>query len=730
MSYLKSVSITFLILALMCIAFALEPAPVSAQGAQAIDQLDPGSIPQFVDPLVIPPAMPRKKVIDEYGQKVDYYEIAVRQFDQQILPAGLYPATTVWSYGSAHRPGTVAEGGSFNYPAFTVEGKVGRPIRVKWINDLVDANGDYLPHLLPVDQTLHWANPGGVAPDSRGNTQDFYTGPVPIITHVHGAHTTEDSDGYPEAWYLPNANNIPAEMWQHGSKYDEFGTEFALRHGPAWTPGSAIFQYPNEQRAATLWYHDHSLGMTRVNVYAGPAGFWLLRGGSSDRVIDAGTGTRADLPGPAPARNDAAGTAYYEIPVVIQDRTFTPDGQLYYPDNRAFFEDLEVDQLQIPLIPDDACGGPSDIAPTWVPEFFGNTLVTNGKTWPYLDVEPRRYRFRFLNGCQSRFLILATDNDLPLTVIGADGGFLRVPTAMTEMLLGPAERADVIIDFGGLAEGTVVTLVNTGPDTPFGGGVAGVDYDPADPATTGKVMEFRVGAATGDDPTTPVGLLDLPNVPALGPAVRVRRVSLNEEESSTVFVTEDAASNVFLDCAGGVPFGPKAALLGTVAGGPSGVPLLWNDAITETPTQGETEIWKIYNFTADAHPIHIHQVQFRILNRKPIGGLAYPRTEYESSYKDTVIAYPGEITRLKARFDIPGLFVWHCHILEHEDNEMMRPLSVLAAPDGGGGGTGGGGTGGGGTGGGDDDDDDDDEEDEDDEMENDHDDPDDDDCDN
>jgi bilirubin oxidase len=324
---------------------------------------------------------------------IDYYEIAVRQFSQQILPLGL-PATTVWSYGKVGSPAT------FHYPSFTIEATVGRPVRVKWVNDLVDAVGNFRPHILPVDPTLHWANPpGGVAGrDMRptfNSTPGPYTGPVPIVTHLHGGHTADESDGYAEAWYLPAASNIPDGYAGVGSFYEHFESKFASKYGSSWDPGTAVFQYLNDERASTLWFHDHTLGMTRANVYAGPAGFYLLRGGSSDLPA-------ATLPGPAPKLGDAAGTKYYEIPIAVQDRSFNDDGSLFYPLSREFFDGFDG-----PYIGEDG----SDIPPIWNPEFFGNTMVVNGRTWPSLEVEPRRYRFRFLNGCNSRFLILKIVRD-------------------------------------------------------------------------------------------------------------------------------------------------------------------------------------------------------------------------------------------------------------------------------------------------------------------------------
>jgi bilirubin oxidase len=616
--------------------------PTRAFAAIPGGTLDPATISKYQMPLIIPPAMPRTSKIKIPGgnRNIDYYEIAVRQFQQQILPTGM-PPTTVWSYGSANHSG------SFNYPAFTIEAKWHTPMRVKWINDLKDpATGDFLPHLLPVDPTLHWANPpGGTGGrDMRPTfteTPGPYTGPVPFVTHLHGGSTSQESDGYAEAWYLPAANNIPAGYATEGTWYDSFKTLFQNLQGVTWQPGSAVFQYENNQRATTMWYHDHTLGMTRLNVYAGPAGFYLLRGGPDDKVI-------GKLPGPAPALGDPPGMKYYEIPIAIQDRAFNADGSLFYPDSREFF-----DEFAGPYIPE------SDISPIWNPEFFGNTMVVNGRTWPYLEVEPQRYRLRLLNGCNSRFLILKfSDPALSFWQIGSDGGFLPAPVQLSQLLMSPAERMDVIVDFSALPPGAEVILQNLAPDEPFGGGVPGVDFEPADPDTTGQVMQFRVVPAPGVDKTTPPALLSLPALTPLGPASNTRQVSLNEEDSE---VLEDV--------------GPREALLGTLSGGVAN-PLGWMDAITENPALGATEVWEMHNFTADAHPIHIHEVQFQVVDRQPFEGDPRPPEANEMGFKDTVISYPGEITRVIAKFEHPGLYVWHCHIVEHEDNEMMRPYFI------------------------------------------------------
>jgi bilirubin oxidase len=626
----------------------------------------PGTgIPKYELPLVIPPAMPRTGTsLITGGKNADYYEIAVRQFSQRILPPSL-PETTVWSYGSVRHPAT------FNYPAFTIEASWRRPVRVKWINDLVKANGDFLPHLLPVDPTLHWANPpGGTA--GRDTRPDFdlagtpgpYTGPVPIVTHLHGGEATpQESDGYPESWFLPAADNIPAGYATTGTFYDVFKQSSPL--GASWAAGTAVFQYPNDQRAATLWYHDHTLGMTRLNVYAGPAGFYLLRGGPSD--------IPGRLPRPAPATGDRPGTSYYEIPIAIQDRSFNDDGSLFYPDSREYF-----DGFAGPYIGAEACdGAPSDISPIFNPEVFGDTMVVNGRSWPFLEVEQRRYRFRFLNGCNSRFLILTLDNDLPFWQIGSEGGFLPQPVRREQLLMGPAERADVIVDFTDVPAGTEIILLNIGPDEPFGGGKPGVDFTSADPSSTGQVMQLRVVPSRHSDPSLPPDHLRLPKLEALGTAELTRRVSLNEEGSETVRTSGEPP---VLNCDSGGEFGPREALLGTMDGEPN--PLKWSDPVTENPTVDATEVWELHNFTEDAHPIHIHELQFEVVNRQPFEGAPYDPEPWETGRKDTVIAYPGEITRVKATFGVPGRFVWHCHIVEHEDNEMMRPYVIGPAPEG------------------------------------------------
>jgi bilirubin oxidase len=665
-----------LLFAVLLLASPLSLAQVRDPNPLPGGSQDPSAIPKYVDALPIPQAMPKIASTNS----LDYYIVGARQFKQQILPS-TFNATTVFGYGS------LSDSSTFSYPARTIEAQTNRPVRVTWVNGLVDSSGKYVPHLFSIDQTLHWANPPqdcydfktGKAlprmPDCRGHSQQPYTGPVPIVTHLHGAHVQPDSDGYPQAWYLPPAVNIPTGYANKGSNYGQIP-------GFPFTPGAATYQYPNNQRSTTLWYHDHVLGMTRANVYAGLAGFYLLRD----------TSDPAGLPSGA-----------FEIPLLIQDKSFNTDGSLFFPGDRAFFEGLSSpSQLQIPFIPDTTLTNKfSDVSPIWNPEFFGNVMVVNGKSWPKMNVQQRRYRLRIVNGDDTRVLILkfaADPLDRPSVAakgvqvwqIGADGGFLPKPVKLNEMLIAPAERVDLIVDFTN-ASGDVF-LINEGPDQPFGGGRAPVDFAFADPSTTGQVMKFTVGPRVGRDASTPPISLTLPARVPLGKANSVRTVSVNEADSSTVFVVNVDGNIVESTSADATPMAPTEGLLGSATvnkrtGVITPIWKEWMDDITENPLLGATEIWEIYDFTEDAHPIHLHQVEFEVINREDIaidpltgtaklaGNITGPEAG-ETGTKDTVLVYPGRVTRVKAKFDIPGLYVWHCHILSHEDNEMMRPYCV------------------------------------------------------
>jgi spore coat protein A len=487
------------------------------------------------------------------------------------------PPTAFWGYNGS-------------WPGPTIEVRRGRQATIKWINRLPRK------HFLPIDHTLHGCD--ATVPEVR------------TVTHVHGACVLPESDGYPEAWYTADG--------QHGPKFN-----------------AQPFTYPNHQPAATLWYHDHCHGITRLNIYAGLSGFYLIR----DEVEKA-----LNLP-----------SGEFEIPLMLQDRSFNKDGSLLYPKAE------------------------NGTHPVWVQEFFGDVNCVNGKVMPFLEVEPRRYRFRLLNAANGRFYhlrlynsdrsgnVLNTSLDIPsFQQIGTDGGLLPTPLEMRELLIAPGERIDLILDFTG-AEGKCFSMENDAA-APYP-----MDSDEIVP-TKSKVMLFRV--------IKPLSSKDLSSIPStLVPFSPLAPTSATRERM--LWITEKERSSD-----GYVEIG----LLGNAR---------WHDPITEDPTAGSTEIWSFVNATRDAHPIHTHLVRFQVLNRQRFdattsqktGKLALygptipPEKNEYSAWKDTVRAYPGFVTRVIQRFDLPPgthmppgkelHYVWHCHMLEHEDNDMMRPYKVV-----------------------------------------------------
>jgi spore coat protein A len=430
--------------------------------------------------------------------------------------------------------------------------------------------------LLTVDTSIHGA--------------ESFRPAVRNVVHQHGGNTPAAFDGTPDQWYTPGLTEI----------------------GPAFV--TDVFEYPNRQSAATLIYHDHAIGVTRLNVYSGLAGFYLLH----DR-------TEEELPLPQ---------GPFDIPLMIQDRSFNADASLYYPSS-------------------------------WVPDFFGNTILVNGKVWPYLKVEPRRYRFRIANASNSRFYRLGLDPDLPFHVIGTDDGLLEHPVTVNEFVLAPAERVEVILDFTDHRDATF-RLTNTAP-TPFPNG------DPPD-QNTSLIMQFRVivPLSGSDQSCIPCCLTEFKELDPRK-AVKTRDLTLN-------FRTEQAE-----EMSRGI------LLLGTrnLTGRPQ--PYTWGDSTTENPILDTIEIWRLINTTGGTHPIHLHLVNFLILDRQPFdaarlaatGELVFtgpriPPEPYERGFKDVVRANSHEVTRIIARFgDFAGPYAWHCHILEHEDNEMMRRMEVV-----------------------------------------------------
>ncbi|GAA3636396.1 outer spore coat copper-dependent laccase CotA [Kineosporia mesophila] len=546
------------------------------------------------------PRPPRVK-LTKAGSKLT---VDIVQFRQQVLTG--FPTTKLYGYR--------VSGGQASWPGATIETQAGRSIKVTWRNKLpvgtrkISQTGG---HLLPVDASLLDAT-----------TLALPAGQKPTVTHLHGGHTEWQSDGHPEAW-----------------------TTQSGRRGKTWK--KAVYTYDNSGRAGgTLWYHDHTHGITRLNVYAGMAGLYLLRDTTENSLI-----TRHVLPATA-----------YEREIVIQDRAFTDDGQLF----------METD-------PPSSGGIKASV--------FFDFITVNGVPWPVLDVQQRKYRFRLVNGSDSRMYVLRLTGGASFLVVGNDQGLLRSAVATTSLLLAPGERYDVVIDFSKLKLGTTMTLRNAGIDGSLMGftnaagtvtnrptGTSFGDGNPADTASTASIMRFRVSAkrskvaeATVKAGTTLGRTLTFPK------STFTRRLIINRGSDGQ---------------------GRDMEMLGTLEAGT----LEWMDKATEIVPKGRTEVWEIYNTSLVAHPIHLHLVHFQILDRAPFtfttmsmpmsdggtgamvdvtgrGTRRKPET-YERGPKDTAVCYPGEVTRIIATFDRVGNYVWHCHELHHEDHDMMRPLLV------------------------------------------------------
>lgn len=501
---------------------------------------------KFVDRL---PIMDTLSPNERTGN-TSYYEVRMEEFRQKLHRD--LPPTRLWGYNR-------------QFPGPTIEANQGEMVRVKWINNLPDR------HFLPVDKSIHHLE---------------HEPEVRTVVHLHGSETKADSDGYPEAWY----------------------TRGFQQKGPFFT--REVYEYPNHQRATTLWYHDHAMGITRLNVYAGLAGMYIIR----DRQEKA-----LNLP-----------KGEYEIPLLIQDRTFNPDGSLFYPRQ-----------------PNDAVENLPD--PSILPAFNGDTILVNGKVWPYLEVEPRKYRFRILNGSNTRTYNLQLDSSQPFYQIGSDGGLLEQTLPIRTIRVEPAVRVDVIIDFSQFT-GQTVTLKN----------LLSANSDPEDP--TGDVMQFRVTKALRGKDTS--------NLPKqLSQIAPLKNNKIQTIRYLKLVGSEDE-------------YGRPLLLLDNKK---------WHDPVTEIVELGTTEIWSLVNVTGFSHPIHIHLIQFQVLDRQPFdlerynqdgqiiytGGTQLPAVN-ERGWKDTISAPSTQVTRVIANFaPYTGDYVWHCHILEHEDYDMMRPFTVI-----------------------------------------------------
>ncbi|MBA3721231.1 MAG: multicopper oxidase domain-containing protein [Parachlamydiaceae bacterium] len=764
------------------------------QANQQVKQfvIDGGIIPKFVEPLTT-----------YNGERVDgirKIKVTAKEFQQKILPNSFYqnlprsvtyksvetgmPLVTIdpregtymWGYEMSDGKKTYGP----SYPAHTVEVERHKKSYVKGLNHLFPfkdkkgriLKGPLLQKFLTVDVSFQWANPLNwpqfgqgfdtydpeVYPFGTGMPQGnpgIYEGPQPITIHLHGAENPSYADGDPNSWWTP------------GKKIK----------GASFVSNKLI--YPNSQPATTLWFHDHVLGITRLSVLAGQAGFYFIRGEPESSVS------------PPLPKDD------FEVEMIISDRQFDTHGQLFFPDGNPLTAGL------------NGPPGNPDINPYAIAEFFGDVMCVNGKSWPYLEVEPRRYRFRLLDSCNARFLALyLTSNDNTNTSvpqiwqIGTDGGLLDKPVNINSfipftyntsdlcppedpdlgpvfdsprLLFAPGERMDVIIDFTGY-EGKNITVNNDAPGPFPGGGTL------LDPDVEGLIMQFRVKnkRSSPDKSFNPAipgatlrkgdkAIVRLANgkgklAPGVVPNLTRSLVLIEQEDPYSTAPVVVLCNNTSYD--GKNPYNKEIL--------PDSVP--YNNGslyVTEIPQVGSTEIWELVNLTPDAHPIHIHLIQFQLINRQAfyVGNTVPPfvclgsyRDLYETAWnkflnrpktvppgtvytygspfsylstpklggnpdvapflrgpviapdpneygwKDTIKIYPGTVTRLairwapqdipvggvsagenrfafdptsklgdkKDKFGYPGGsgYVWHCNILDHEDNMMMRPFQV------------------------------------------------------
>lgn len=495
--------------------------------------LDTNRLPKFVDCLPIP----------RRAQPV-----SIRADPQGIeteLPCYRLHMRAMAAQVHRDLPATRMWGFESAVPGPTIETRRGEPLVIEWVNDLPRE------HFLPVDYSIHGS--GAHVPAVR------------TVVHLHGGRVPPESDGYPERWFQPGS--------------------------------SCVNFYPNVQDATMLWYHDHAMGITRLNILAGLFGLYIIR----DTVEDA-------LALPKGER---------ELPLVLCDRSFDEHGQLYYP----------------------ISGNPGK---PWVSEFFGEAILVNGKLFPYCDVQPVKYRLRLLNASNSRFYYLSLSNGASFWQIGSDQGLLTSRVELKRLTIAPAERADLVVNFAGWAGREVVLKSDA--------------Y---------SILQFRVSTkADTEDPSLPK---------LLRPVKRI--------------LEREAARSRLLTLSGrGDPDDPTVPL----------EPMLlnnarWFDPVTENPELNTIEIWDLVNVTDDSHPIHLHLVRFQVLERRSFdlftylndGKLRYTADPVvpdpnEMGWKDTVRTDPEMVTRIIVRFEgFAGRYVWHCHVLEHEDNEMMRPYDVL-----------------------------------------------------
>ncbi|KAH7658527.1 Bilirubin oxidase protein [Dioscorea alata] len=556
---------------------------MAMRGAWADDNklLSPSKLEMFVDDL---PIMPKVQGFSVRDGALVPGNLTIGMFQKLWKFHRDLPATRVFAYGLSKESATV--------PGPTIEARRGVHTHITWENHLPSR------HILPWDPTIPTAKPS--------------SGGVPTVVHLHGGVHPPFSDGNSNSWFTSGFHST----------------------GPTWS--SPTSSYPNVQPPGNLWYHDHAMGLTRVNLLTGLIGAYILRDPSLE----------SSLPLPS---------SPFDLNLIVFDRSFRTDGSIYM----------------------NSTGNNPSIHPEWQPEYFGDAIIVNGKAWPRLHVQRRRYRFRILNASNARFFRFSFSNALPFFHIGSDSTYLPKPVKTTGFLLAPSEIADVIVDFSDSPTDSAILLNHAKYPFPSG--------DPVDEINS-KVMKFVIERQRSPDQSRiPRHLIRFPK-PSPQSAVKTRYITMYEYTTPS-----DEPTHLYLN--------GKA----------------YEDPATETPKSGTSEIWHVINLTDDNHPLHIHLAHLSVLEQREILELEKFKdcmtklndaikchvdnhavgkkdkvAKHERGWKNVFKAQPGFVTTMLVRFKLlgpgnttypfdataePG-YVYHCHILDHEDNAMMRPLKL------------------------------------------------------
>ncbi|XP_041009884.1 multicopper oxidase LPR1 [Juglans microcarpa x Juglans regia] len=545
--------------------------------------LDPSRLEMFVDEL---PDMPKIQGFHVVSGVLKSKSLKIGMFKKKWKFHRDLPPTPVFAYGLTKDKATV--------PGPTIEALHGVDTYVTWRNHLPRK------HILPWDPTIPTAMPA----NKKG---------IPTVVHLHGGIDEPESDGNSNSW---------------------FTSGFKAR-GPTWTKKK--YHYHNQQHPGNLWYHDHAMGLTRINLLAGLIGAYIIRHPDVETPLGLPSGDEFDRP------------------LIVFDRGFRTDGSIYM----------------------NSTGNNPSIHPQWQPEYFGDAIIVNGKAWPRMTVRRRKYRFRIINASNARFFRFFFTNGLTFIHVGSDSAYLNEPVTTNEILLGPSEITDVVVDFS-MSKNDTAILANNAP-YPYPSG------DPVNEVNS-KVVKFDIlNHQEFDTWQVPKKLIEYP-APSLSSVSRTRYIAMYEYTSDI-----DEPIHLYLN---GKPY---------------------EAPVTETPRVGATEIWNIINLTEDNHPLHIHLGLFKTLDQtrlvnleefkscmtkindaikcqisKHARGKKIEVLAHEKGWKNVYKMTPGVVTRILVKFSYihsnasyafdatsePG-YVYHCHILDHEDNVMMRPLKFL-----------------------------------------------------